>query len=176
MPKRTGEKEIFKTKLFTLKDIDIEFEKGEKAVFQIIEKTDTVIIVPLDKDNNIILIKEYFTALDESQYDLPGGRIEDGDDELKTANKELQEEIGYMANRLDKLLTVTVSPGYLTQKSHIYLARELINSKLEGDEKEDLETIKWPLDNFEDLIEDGRLTESRAIAALFIARKFLSKI
>ncbi len=175
MAKRITEREIFKTKLFTIKDVDLEFEGGEKATFQILEKKDTAIIVPLDLDKNVIFIKEYFTALDEYQYDLPGGRIEEDDDELKTANKELQEEIGYKADRLDKLITVTMSPGYLTQKSHIYLARDLSENKLSGDEKEELEIMKWPLDKFEELVEDGRLTEARAIAALYLTRKFLEE-
>lgn len=175
MAKRLAEREIFKTKLFTIKDVDLEFDDGKNATYQILEKKDTAIIVPLDNEGNVIFIKEYFTALDEYQYDLPGGRIEEGDDELKTANKELQEEIGFKAEKLDKLITVTMSPGYLTQKSHIYLARELTESKLTGDEMEELEIMKWPLDKFEELVDDGRLTEARAIAALFLARKFLKE-
>lgn len=173
MAKRLSEKEIFKTKMFVIKDVDLEFNDGGKATYQILEKKDTALIVPLDQDNNIILIKEYFTALDEYQYDLPGGRVEEGDDALKTANKELQEEIGYKAEKLDTLLTVTLSPGYLTQKTHIFLARDLSENKLEGDEREELEIIKWPLNQFEELIKDGRLTEARAIAALYLTQDFL---
>lgn len=175
MAKRLGEKVIFKTKLFTVKDIDLEFDGGEKETFQILEKKDTVIIVPLDAGNNIILIKEYFVAIDEYQYDLPGGRIEEGHNELETANKELQEEAGFKANRLDKLIAVTMSPGYLTQKAHIFLARELEESRLEGDEKEKLEILKWPFDKLEQLIDSGKITEARAIAALLLARRFLDR-
>ncbi len=175
MAKRLGEKVVLKTKVFTIKDVDLEFDNGEKGTFQVLEKKDVAIIVPLDAENNIILIKEYFTAINEYQYDLPGGRIEEGHDELETANKELQEEVGFKANRLDKLITVTMSPGYLTQKAHIFLARELEESSLKGDEKEKLEILKWPFDKFEELINSGKITEARAIAALFLARRFLNK-
>ena len=175
MAKRIGEKVIFKTKLFTIKDINLEFDDGSQDTFQIMEKKDTAIMVPVDADGNVIFIKEYFTALDEYQYDLPGGRIDEGHDPLSTANKELQEEIGYKAGRLEKLITVSISPGYQTQMSHIFIAQDLVESKLEGDEKEKLEIMRWPLDNFEELVDNGTISESRAIVALFLAKRFLKK-
>ncbi len=173
MPKRVGEKIIFQTKLFTIKDVALDFS-GKKISYQILEKKDTVIIVPITSEGELILIKEYFTAIDEYQIDLPGGRIDPGHSEIETVNKELQEEIGYKAGKIDLLGVVTISPGYLTQKAHLFLARDLSESKLEGDEEEALEIVKYPFDKFEELIEQGKITESRAIAALYMARKFLN--
>ena len=65
MAKRTGEKVIFKTKLFTVKDIDIEFSSGKNVTYQIVEKRDTTLLVPIDKNGNVYFVKEYFYALDE---------------------------------------------------------------------------------------------------------------
>lgn len=173
MPKRVGEKVIFKTKLFTLKDIEIEFDH-KKVTYQILEKSDTALIVPINEKNELILVKEFFFAIDEYQLGLPKGKIDDGHDDLTTANKELQEEIGFKAGKLDKLGIVTMSPGYLTQKTHIFLARELVESKLVGDEEEILKVVLYPFDKFEELIDQGKLTEARMIAALYLARKFLN--
>ena len=173
MIKRLREKEIFKTKLFTIKDIDLQLENGNEVTYQIIEKADTALIVPINSNGELILVKEYYYAINEYQYGLPKGRIESGSDDLETANKELQEEIGYKANKLDKLGVLTMSPGYLTQKTHVILARDLVPSRLEGDEPEQLEIIKYPFANFEELIEEDKLTESRMIAALFLAKKFM---
>lgn len=174
MPKRIAEKEIFKTKIFTIKDVELEFNDGKKLTRQILEKPNTAIIVPLTANGDLVLIKEYFTALDEYQLDLPGGRIDLGMNELETANKELQEEIGYKAGRLDKIGEFTMSPGYLTQRSYVFVARDLTESRLKGDEEEPLEVIKHPFDKFEELIDSSQLTEARAIAALYLARRFIS--
>ena len=106
---------------------------------------------------------------------LPKGKIDRGHNNLTTANKELQEEIGFKAGKLDKLGTVTMSPGYLTQRTHIFLARELTESKLAGDEEESLELIYYPFNKFEELIEEGKLTEARMIAAFYLAKRFLEK-
>lgn len=174
MPKRVGEKVIFQTKLFTLKDIDIEFDH-KKVTYQILEKADTSLMVPINEKGELVLVKEYFCAIDEYQLGLPKGKIDPGHNDLATANKELQEEIGFKAGKLDKLGTLTMSPGYLTQKTHIFLARELTESKLDGDEEEALEVVYYPFDKFEELIDQDKLTESRMIAALYLARSFLKK-
>lgn len=174
MPRRLREKVIFQTKVFTLKDIDIEFDH-KKVTYQILEKPDTSLIVPINEKGELILVREYFYAVDEYQLGLPKGKIDKGHDDLITANKELQEEIGFKAGKLDKLGTVTMSPGYLTQKTHIFLARELTESKLEGDEEETLEVVYYPFDKFEELIDQKELTEARMIAALYLTRRFLEK-
>lgn len=173
MAKRLGEKVIFRTKFFTLKDIDIKFGH-KKVTYQILEKDDTALLVPINQKNELVLVKEYFYAIDEYQLGLPKGRIDPGYDDIKTANKELQEEIGFKAGRLDKLGVLTMSPGYSTQKTHIFLARDLTESKLEGDEEEVLEVVYYSFDKFEELIDQGKLTEARMIAALYLARKFLN--
>lgn len=174
MPKRIGEKIIFQTKLFTIKDIDIAYDH-KQITYQIIEKNNTALIVPINEKGELILVREYFSAIDEYQLGLPKGKIDSDHDDLTTANKELQEEIGLKAGRLDKLRIVTMSPGYMTQKTHIFLARDLTENKMEGDEEEVLEVIHYPFDKFEELIDQGKLTESRMITALFLAKRFLNK-
>lgn len=171
MIKRLSEKEIFKSKLFTIKDTVLQLDNGDQVIYQIMEKPDTALIVPIDQNGNLILVREFYNAINEYQLGLPKGRIELGLNELETANKELQEEIGYKANKLDKLGVLTMSPSYLTQKTHVFLARDLVPSRLEGDEPEQLEIIEYPFANFEELIEEGKLTESRMITALFLAKK-----
>lgn len=173
MVKRIDERVIFKTKLFTIKDIDLQFE-NKKVTYQIIERKNSALIVPINSSNELILVREYFYAIDEYQLGLPKGRIDDGHDELTTANKELQEEIGFKAGKLDRLGIVTLSPGYSTQKTYLLLARDLTESKMKGDEEEELEIVTYPFDKFEDLVDQGKITDARMIAALYLARKFLT--
>ena len=175
MTKKISEKAIFKTKAFMIKDVEVEHEGGERAIHQVIDKRDVSIIVPITANGSLLLIKEYATAFDKYILDLPGGKIDPGISPTETANKELQEEIGYKAGKLDQIGLFTMSPGYLTQKSYIFLARDLTESKLEGDETEPLEIVEYPFEKFEDLIESGELNEARAIAGLYLARKFLKQ-
>ncbi len=173
MPKRISEKELFKTKIFTIKELELELDNGKRIKRQILDKGDTSLIVPLNILNELILIKEYFPAIDEYQLGLPKGRIDPGLDPLETANKELQEEIGFKAQKLEEIGIVTMSPGYITQKTHIFLATNLVESHLEGDEEEPLEIVIHPFDKFESLITQKKITEARMIAALYLAKRFL---
>lgn len=176
MIKRLTEKLVFQTKFFKIKDILLENQYKKQVTYQIIEKKNSALLVPLTSDNNVLFIEEFYPAINQYQLGLPKGRLDEGYNELQTANKELQEEIGYKANKLDSLGILTLSPGYLTQKTHIYLARELQESKLDtGDELEELKIVRYPLNKFEELIEKGKLTEARMIAALFLTRSFLQK-
>src|SRR3989338_2654154 len=172
MPKRLEEREIFKTKLFIIKDVTLQFGK-KKVSRQILKKPDSVLIVPLTDDGNLILINEYMTATDEYQLDVPGGRIDDNENPKKTAKRELEEEIGYKASKIDKLGMFTMSPGYLTQKTHAFLTKVLAKGKRGGDEDEELELVEYPFADFETLIKKGKISEARAIAALYMAKNFL---
>lgn len=176
MIKKIGEKELFKTKIFTVKELELELENGKRFTRQILDKGDTALIVPINIYNELVLVKEYFPAIDEYQLGLPKGRIDPGLNPIETANKELQEEIGYKALKLEKIGVVTISPGYITQKTHIFLGTNLVESNLVGDEAEPLEIVLYPFAKFENLITQKKITEARMIAALYMARKFLNNI
>ncbi|MBI3379419.1 NUDIX domain-containing protein [Candidatus Gottesmanbacteria bacterium] len=174
MIKRISEKELFKTKIFTIKELELELDTGKKVTRQILDKGDTSLIVPINMHDELIMVKEYFPAIDEYQLGLPKGRVDPGFDPAETANKELQEEICYKALKLEEIGVLTMSPGYITQKTHVFLARDLVESKLPGDEDEELEIVIHPFAKFETLIAQKKITEARMIAALYMARKFLA--
>lgn len=130
-------------------------------------------MVPIDNKGEVILIKEYFQTLNTVQLSLPKGRFERGHNAKQTANKELQEEIGYKAEKLDKLAVVTSAPGYVKLKTHIFLARNLKESKLDGDWDEEIELVPTSFKKIDRLISEGKITESRVIAALLLAKQYL---
>ena len=174
MPKRLGEEEIFKSRVFTIKEVELEFPSGRKAKHEFLDQGDSVMLVPIAKDGTLLLINEYHTAIGEFQLGLCKGALPKGEDPRDRANIELQEEVGYKAQKLDELIVLNTFPGYQTNKTYVYLARDLAESKLEGDEdEEELKVFPYPFANFEKLIEEGKLKEARAIAALYLAKRFL---
>jgi ADP compounds hydrolase len=137
--------------------------------------SDEVIIVPLTGEGDIIFIREPAPAFGREQpLLLPGGTIEDGEALAVTANRELQEEIGYQAARLEPLATLRPWSKYLRVTSHIFLARDLTPSKLDGDEGYEIILEPHPLATLDTLIQSGELRDARAIAALLLARDQLA--
>jgi ADP-ribose diphosphatase len=177
MVRIVAEREVFKTKFHSVKELDIEFTNKKKATYSVVEKRDSVLLVPVTKKKELVLIKEYFPAVNERRLALPKGRIDEGeDDPLTAANRELQEETSYKAEQLIKLGVLDISPGNMRHETHVYLAKNLIKSKLKGDEEEKIEVVKIPFKDFELFIERGEIKEARMIAALYLAKKHINNL
>jgi len=143
-----------------------------------VKMDDGVVIVPVNEKGEVLFISEPSIAYDGLRsLLLPAGALEPDEDPADSANRELQEEIGYKANRLDSLGVIYASIKYVEEKFHIFLARDLEESVLEGDEPENwIETQNpIPLSEIETLIAEGKLLNSSTIAALFMARSFIEK-
>lgn len=139
----------------------------------VIKAKDETLIVPLTAEGDILLTTEPSPALNTDVMILPGGEVNDGELSLDAGNRELQEEIGFRAERLDFLTTLHPWSKYLTVASHVYLARDLVASQLTGDEDYDIGVVRVPLDGFEQLIATGQLTDARIITALYMTKRFL---
>jgi ADP-ribose diphosphatase len=147
-------------------------QHGQKDVYVIQAKAESL-IVPLTTDQDVIFTIEPSPAMNQNVLILPGGEIEDGELHLDGANRELQEEIGYKAQRLDFLTSLQPWCKYLTVTSYVYLARDLTPSTLQGDEDYAIHTKRIPLNQFEQLIASGQLKDSRIISALYLAKRYL---
>jgi len=174
MPKRLRERELFSSRIFTIKEIDLLLDNGKEVTYEISDKGHSVMVVPLIDDATILLVREYHAGINEYQTGLCKGFIEEGQTPEEAANRELQEEVGYKAGKLERLGVFSVNPGYSTHKTYAFLAQDLKESKLQGDEDEELQIVRYPLERFEDLVDQGKLTEARMIASLYLTRRILS--
>lgn len=139
-----------------------------------VDTDDGVMCVPVTADGNVLFILEPNAYDGEFSLYLPAGKVEDGEDLAECANRELQEEAGVKANRLESLATIRPWFKYLDAKLTLFLARDLMPSKLDGDEGYPIEISYLPLATFEEQIAAGRLVDASVIAALYLARKKLT--
>ena len=146
-------------------------EQGDEYV-----KTDSeVLVVPLTEASEVMMALEPSIAFREPVLILPGGKTEPDEEPGETAGRELREEIGYAPGRLDFLGALRPFSKYLAMRSLIYLARDLRPGKLMGDEAYAVQTVSIPLATFENLFTDGRISDARVIAALYMTRHFLQQ-
>jgi ADP-ribose diphosphatase len=131
--------------------------------------------VPLTPDGNVLFIVEPIAYGDAAlTLYLPAGKMEPGEHPAETALRELQEEAGYHARRIEHLATLSPWVKYFTAQITVYLARDLTPNKLEGDEHHAITIESIPLTAFEAEIASGRLRDSTVIAALYLARAKLA--
>jgi len=133
---------------------------------------DGVLVVPLTDDGHVLMTVERSPAFDRDVLVLVGGEVEEGEPLEETANRELQEELGWCAEHI-KFLGELHPFKYLTTRQFVFLVRDLAPSKLEGDEMYPVGTRKVLLDRFMELCTTGELLDAAAIAALCLAQHFL---
>lgn len=169
---------VAETRLFCIEAIDLLFSNGEQRQFERLlrnQSVGAVMIIPMLDKETVLLIREYSAGVDRYELGLPKGKVDSGEKILETANRELKEEIGYGAKKLLHLNTLSIAPGYMEHTIEVILAEQLFAERLTGDEPEELEVIPWKLDDIEGLIATGECTEARSIAALYMAKDYLSK-
>lgn len=166
---------LAETRLFRLEGVGLRFANGTEVEFERIapQSAGAVLVVPLNDEGRVRLVREYATGTERYELGLPKGRLEAGEAALDAAHRELREEIGQGAERLTLLRTLTLAPGYLSHQTHVVLAEGLYPAPLPGDEPEPLELVCWPLAQLEQLLQRADLTEARSIAALYLAREHL---
>lgn len=127
---------------------------------EVVKTADAVAIVPVI-DDQVVLVKQYRPAVDTYVYELPAGKIDGCEAPRDCAIRELQEEIGYAPGKLEWLSAVYASPGYSTEKIHIYLAYDLKPSKLEADDDERIEVIKVPFETLLSHVHAGTYVDAK---------------
>ena len=177
LPKIHARRDIDPSKMFSIEQLDLEFSNGERRRYQRLKSRGlgAVIVVPVQHDGQVLLIREYAAGLHRYELGLVKGRLEAGEDVLEAAQRELQEEAGVAARELTELTALSLAPGYMTHVTHVVLARDLYPSRLAGDEPEELEVLPWPLEQLHELVQRPDCTVGRSIAALYIARDHLLK-
>ena len=170
---------VASSRLFRVEEVQLRFSNGvERTYERLVGRGNgygAVMIVAMIDAEHAILVEEYCGGTDEYEVSLPKGLIEPGEDVLVAANRELKEEAGYGARRIDVLRTLTLAPTYMSHQSWLVLARDLYPERLAGDEPEELEVVPWKLADLDALMLREDFSEGRSLAALFIAREWLGK-
>jgi len=180
MPKKPeilDQRIVANSRLFKVEALHLQFSNGTEAHYERLVSSShgAVLVIAVTADEEALLIREYAAGTHRYELGLPKGRIEHGEDPLEAANRELREETGHGARRLQHLTSLTLAPGYLDHATHVILACDLYPERLPGDEPEPIEVVKWPLDQLTELLARDDLTEARSIAALFLARQHLTE-
>ncbi len=167
---------VARSRLFRADEIHLRFSNGEERTYEKLCSggPGAVLIVPLLDDNTVLLVREYAVGLEDYHLALPKGAIDQGETLLAAANRELKEEAGYGARKLQFLKRINLSPSYMEHGINVVMAWDLYPERLEGDEPEPIEVVPYPLSDLLQLVSRVDVCEGRSIAALFMAREWLA--
>lgn len=154
---------IFDVRIDDIREGDVEYKR------EIVVHRGSAVIVPVFNDETIGMVRQYRHAVGKHLLEIPAGGIEDGETPLTAAKRELKEEIGVTAAKMEKLAEFYISPGFLTEKMFVYLATELTETvqMLETDEIIEIERLTFP--QAFDLIRNGGIEDAKTIVGLMFA-------
>ncbi|HZJ43208.1 MAG TPA: NUDIX hydrolase [Pyrinomonadaceae bacterium] len=166
-PKIIDSKTVFRGKVFT---VSVDTVQEGDATYQrdVVHHPGSAVIIPLFPDETVALVKQYRHPAVRYLLEVPAGTLEEREDPEIGAARELEEELGLVAGRLDLLSEFFVSPGFCEEKMWVYLATELTNTKQNLDEDEIIEVVKISLQEALEMISDGEIQDAKTIIALLL--------
>lgn len=177
LPVCSERKRVAQSRLFEIERLSLLFSNGERREYERLSCQDmaAVLIVPMLDDSHFLLVKEYACGTERYELGFPKGLLNPGETALEAANRELMEEVGLGAKRITPLTRLSSSPNYFGLLMDVVIAQDLYEKKLEGDEPEPLEVVKYSFDELDTLLAREDFSEARSIATLFLVKQFLEK-
>ena len=164
---------VYEGKAFDVRREQLLLPDGKTTWFDIVIHPGAVTLIPIDTLGRILFVRQYRHAVGKELLELPAGTLNAGEEPAACALREVREETGMSAGKLEKVGEFYLVPGYSTEYMHLYLASDLQVDPLPGDEDEFITVEAIPLDALPDLISQGVLQDAKSLAALSLAEPYL---
>lgn len=174
-PKVISEKIVYESYLTKVISAKVQLANGNLVEWDYIDNANGVVVLPIDKENNVYLCKEWRPAWKDYLLQAPAGSCVTEDEEVRVnqVHKELKEELGMDARRVEKLISI-LGTGRINYIAHIYLATDLYDTKKETQENELLEIVKMPFDEAYQMFVSGQTpTTGYTLIAFLMAKQKL---
>ena len=169
--KQLNTQDIYCGKVFKITHDEVELSNGYKSFRDVVHHNGGVVIVA-EKDNKILMVQQYRYPTKETLYELPAGKLDKtGEDILSAAKRELEEETGYNAQSWEYLGFIWTSPGFCSEKLHLFKATNLSFKGQHLDEGEILNYHAIEIEKVFEMIKTGEINDAKTICALMRAYK-----
>ena len=150
-------------------DLDEVVEPGGiRATREVVRHQGSVAALPVQDDGRLVLVRQYRHPVGDALWELPAGRLDGGEDPEEGVQRELQEEIGFRAEKLEKIAYFYTTPGFCDEVLHVFRATGLVSSRLPGDDDEKIEVAAFTVDEARAMIHGGELREAKTLVAILL--------
>lgn len=167
-PQILSSKEIFRGRVFSV-TVDTMREGDKTYEREIVHHPGSVVIVPVFADGTVALVRQYRHPAVRYLLEAPAGTLKQGEGPEEGAARELEEELGFVAGRLEKLSEFFVSPGFCEEKMWVYLATELTETSQQLEDDEIIEVVRVPFSQALSMITTGEIEDAKTIIGVMLA-------
>ncbi len=164
---------IYKGKIINMRRDEVELASGKKTSREVCEHNGGVAILPVTESGEVVLVSQFRYPFGRELCEAPAGKLEPGEDHLACGIRELSEETGYTAENMQYLGFILPSPGYLTEKIYLYLARGLESGCAHPDEGEELRIIKYDFKEALSMCDSGEINDAKTVALIYRAARLM---
>ena len=144
----------------------VKLPSGKVVTWDLVKHKGAAAVVPVTENDTILLVKQYRNALDQETLEIPAGGIEPGETPLECVTREIEEETGYRAGKMEHLMTIVTAIGFCDEKIPIYVASDLKPSKKHLDEDEFIDVKEFTIEEIKEMIFDGRIIDAKTISGV----------
>jgi ADP-ribose pyrophosphatase len=170
MIKQLSTQTVAQGRIFRFDQDVVEHEDGKQQTFDLIRKNDAVGVLASDRDGRFFFVKQYRPASQGAIIEIVAGMVEDGEEPAVAAKRELEEETGCTADSFQYLGALYSSPGFTTERIHIFLASQVypLDYAVAGDPDERITVLRLSFQEVTDLVTLGHINDMKTVAAFFL--------
>jgi len=157
---------IHRGNFLVYENLEVLLPDGNVSSRDVLRHPGGVAILAYTEENKVLLAEQYRKALDEVTLEIPAGKIDNGENPLETAIRELEEETGYKSDNMTFLGKIATAPGFCDEYLYIYSAKDLKKGIKQGDEDEFINVREYFIDELKEMIKQGIIKDSKTLAAL----------
>ncbi|HEV7665693.1 MAG TPA: NUDIX hydrolase, partial [Chloroflexota bacterium] len=139
---------------------------GSTRLREVVEHAAGAAVVAVDGGGQVLLVRQPRPAVGARLLELPAGLVDPGEEPIDTARRELEEETGYTAGQIARLVSFYTSPGFSTELIHIFVATDLHQTAVHFDEEEEIELVRLPLEEAIRQVMQTELSDAKTVAGL----------
>ncbi len=167
---------VYQCKIFDVREEEVDLPNGKTIRQSWINHNPTVAIAAINSKNELILIKQYRTAVKKNLLEIPAGSLDNLEETPAVcAQRELAEETGFQAKTLVKLFEGYLLPGYCNEYMYFFLAQDLFSAPLTPDEDEFIETIPTTFSQAHELLNKGEIIDAKTVLGILLAENYLQQ-
>jgi len=162
---------LYEGKVISLRRDTVLLPNGREASREIVEHPGAIAVVPVLPDGRIVMVRQFRHPVGQILLEIPAGKLAPGEDPNECARRELEEETGYLAGKIERKASIFTAPGFTDEVIHIYLASELQKTAVNPDEDEFLDIIAYERQEIQQMIQLGVICDAKTIAGFYLLQE-----
>ena len=161
MTERRSERTVFEGKT-----LGVRVEKWDEGEFEIVARTNAVVVVPLERDGSVVLVRQFRPATRKHLLELPAGKLDADEEPESAARRELEEETGLRGGTWERGPALWATPGFCEERMHLFFAQDLEHGAADPQDGEEIELVRWRRDEIAERL--GEIEDAKTLAGLLL--------